>query len=354
MPIAAVADKIIFSLSKANIVPEFLFISGKNSFNTVISDMGIPVKLIKTYKLRRYASIKNFTEIINLPIGILQSLWHLFWFMPDVIFAKGGGVSFPVVFAAWIYRIPIVIHESDSVAGLANIVCGKLANKVAISFNESGIFFPFKKIVLTGNPIRPEILEGTKEKGWEEFKLRGEKPVILVLGGSQGSQKINNILLQVVPKIILKAQLIHVCGIENYEEIKKEISEWKTPNLENYHLSPFLYESLKDAYATSDLVVSRAGANNLSEIISLAKPAILIPLSTSAGDHQLKNAFYYANKGAAVLLEESNLTPNMLYDLIFGILENKERQMNMIRAARALYVPDAAQKIAEEVIKAGM
>lgn len=350
MPIVAVAKKIRFLLSAKNIVPDFLFISSNSSFNAAIIDLGIPVKIIRAYKVRRYWSLQNITEVINFPIGILQALWHIYWFMPDVVFAKGGYVSLPVVIAAWLYRIPVIIHESDSVAGLANVISGKLASKVAISFNEAASYFSPRKVILTGNPIRPEILRGGKDQAEAEFKLAKNLPTILVLGGSQGSQKINEIFLRIVPEIIAKAQVIHVSGIENYEDIKKEITDWQIPHLENYHLYPFLFENLKDAYAASDLVVSRAGANNLAEIISVAKPVILIPLSTSAGDHQLKNAYYYAGRGAAMLLEEANLTPNMLYDAIFGILENKEKQMQMIRAERALAMPDAAQKIAEEVI----
>jgi len=350
MPVVAVAQKVRLLLSAKNIVPDFLFISSKSSFNAAIADLGIPVKIIRAYKLRRYRSIRNITEIINFPIGVLQALWHLFWFMPDVVFAKGGYVSVPVVIAAWLYRIPVIIHESDSVAGLANIISGKLAKKVAISFNEAASYFSPRKIILTGNPIRPEILQGSKDRAAEEFKLVKNLPTILVLGGSQGAQKINDIFLRLVPQIVAKAQVIHVSGADNYEGIKKEITDWQIPHSENYHLFPFLFEDLKDAYAASDLVVSRAGANNLAEIISLAKPVILIPLSTSAGDHQLKNAYYYATRGAAMLLEEANLTPNMLYDAIFGILENREKQMQMVRAERALAIPDAAEKIAEEII----
>jgi UDP-N-acetylglucosamine--N-acetylmuramyl-(pentapeptide) pyrophosphoryl-undecaprenol N-acetylglucosamine transferase len=351
MPIVAVANNVRFLLSAKNIAPEFLFISTKSSFNTAIANLGIPIKIISAYKIRRYWSVQNITEIINLPIGILQAMWHLFWFMPDVVFAKGGYVSLPAVIAAWIYRIPVIIHESDSVAGLANVISGKLASKVAVSFNEASSYFSSGKVILTGNPIRQEVLQGTRDQAAEEFKLAKNLPTILVLGGSQGAQKINEVFLRIVPKIVSKVQIIHVSGVENYEEIKKEIIDWQIPHLENYHLYPFLFENLKDAYAASDIVVSRAGANNLAEIISVAKPAILIPLPTAAGDHQLKNAYYFASRGAAVLLEEVNLTPNMLYDAIFGILENKEKQMQMVRAERSLAMPGAARKIAEEIIK---
>lgn len=350
MPIIAIADKLKYLLSATGVAPNFLFICNQSSFNAAIANFGIPVKIIRAYKLRRYWSIENITEILNLPIGIIQALWHVFWFMPDVVFAKGGYASLPVVFTAWLYRIPIIIHESDSVAGLANMIAGKLATKIAISFEETVGSFPSKKLLLTGNPVRAEILKGNRETALEEFGLSKDLPTILIMGGSQGARRINDTVLQIAPKIIGKAQIIHICGVDNYEGIKQEISEWQAPYMENYHLYPFLFENLKDAYAASDLVVSRAGANNIAEIIALAKPAVLIPLSNSASDHQLKNAYYFANKDAATLLEESNLTPNMLYDAIFGILENKERQMRMIRASRFLATPDAAERIAAEIV----
>ncbi len=353
MPIIAVAEQIKYLLSALNQKPDFLFIGPDSFFNDTVINFGIPVKKIRAYKLRRYWSVKTLTEFINLPIGIIQSLWHIYWFMPDVVFAKGGYASFPVVFAAWVYRIPVIIHESDSIAGLANIISSKFANKIAIAFESADVYFSSKKTVLTGNPVRKEIFEGDKERAISEFNLRKGLPTVFVIGGSQGSQKINEILLQAVPKIIEKAQIIHQCGIENYEEIRQEISGWSVPNLENYRAIPFLRENIRDAYAISDVIVSRAGANSISEIISMAKPAILIPLPTSASDHQLKNAYYFSSRGAAVMLEEANLTPNLLYETIFNILENKEKQMQMIRASRALAVPDAAQKIAEEIIRLG-
>jgi len=354
MPIIAVAEQIKLLLSATGEKHEFLFIGPESFFNEAVINFGMPVKKIRAYKLRRYWSVKTITEFINFPIGIIQSLWHVYWFMPDAVFAKGGYASFSVVFAAWVYRIPVIIHESDSVAGLANIISSKLANKVAIAYESAGAFFSPKKIVFTGNPIRKEILEGNKEEAGEEFSLKKNGlPVIFVIGGSQGSQKINEILLQSVQGIIAKAQIIHQCGIENYEEIREEIAGWSMPHLENYHVVPFLRENIRDAYAASDIIVSRAGANSISEIVSVGKPSILIPLPTSASDHQLKNAYYFSSRGAAVMLEEENLTPNLLYDTIFGVLENKEKQMQMIRAARALAMPDAAKNIAEEIIKLG-
>lgn len=353
MPIIAVADKLKNLLDQSGQKSEFLLVSNESIFNLAASNAGIPIKNIKAYKLRRYWSSKNITEIVNLPIGFFQSLWRVYKFMPDVIFAKGGYVSLPVVAAAWIFRIPIIIHESDSVAGLANSIAAKMANKVAISFRESGNFFPEKKIVFTGNPVRAGILNGDRAGAYNHFGLKTGLPTLLALGGSQGAQKINDILLEIVPKLVAKMQIIHICGIKNYNDIKQAMNRWRFTGVENYHIFPFLYDNLRDAYAVSDLVVSRAGANNIAEIANVGKPAILIPLSSSAGDHQLKNAYYFASRNAAILLEETNLTPHMLYDAIFKILENKALGMNMVRAAHKLIAMDSADRIAKEIFELG-
>ncbi len=353
MPIVAVADKLKKLLLEAGEKPEFLLVSNESFFNHAASNAGIPIKNIKAYKLRRYWSLKNITEIINLPIGFIQSIWCVYRFMPDVVFSKGGFVSLPVVLAAWIFRIPIMIHESDSVAGLANSIAARMADKIAISFNDSNSLFPARKIVYTGNPVRSEILNGDRAAAVEHFGLNTREPVLLVIGGSQGAQKINDILLEILPNLILKIQVIHICGIKNYTDIKRAMDDWRFPCVQNYHPFPFLYDTLRDAYAASDVIVSRAGANNIAEIANVGKPAILIPLHNSAGDHQLRNAYYFSSRGAAILLEETNLTPHMLYDTIFKVLENLEVQMKMVRAAHQLVVMDAADRIAREIFKLG-
>jgi len=353
MPVVAVAEKVKEILSASGETANFLFIGDESHFNAIVSNYGIPVKTIKAYKLRRYWSIQNITELINLPLGVIQAFFLVYSFMPDAVFSKGGFASFPVTLAAWFFHIPIIIHESDSVAGLANIISGKMANKVAIAFSAAENYFSKKKIILAGNPIRREIWQGNRDRAIKEFGLKKDMPVILILGGSQGAQKINNIALEALVKITSRVQVIHQCGVGNYEDIRQAISDFGLANIENYHLYPFLSDNLNDAYAISDLVVSRAGANSIAEIINLNKPAILVPLSNSAGSHQLKNAYYYSSKGAALLLDETNLTPNMLYDAIFGILDNKLKQMQMIRAARQLMSPDAARLIAEEIIRLG-
>lgn len=353
MPIIAVAKKLNDLLGASREIPDFLFIGSDSPFNEVITNFGIPIKTVSAYKIRRYQASENFTEFINLPVGIMQALWHVYLFMPDVVFSKGGYASFPVVLAAWIFRIPIMIHESDSIAGVSNYVAGKMADKIAISYVDAGNYFSTKKLVFTGNPVRQDVLTGDRDRAIEGFGLNRDLPTILILGGSQGAQKINNIVLELLPKLVARAQVIHQCGVGNYKEVKQAVESQEIENIGNYHLYPFLYDNISDAYAVSDLVISRAGANNIAEIINLGKPVILIPLSGSAGGHQMKNASYFSSKGAALLMDETNLTPNMLYDAVFGILDDREKQIRMIKTIRSFAKFDAAELIAEEVIKLG-
>lgn len=331
---------------------EFMLISSDSKFiDAIIKETQVPYKIIITGKLRRYGSIQNFIDIFKIPIGFLQSLYYVFFYMPDVIFSKGGSVSFPVVLAGWLYRVPIIIHESDSVAGLSNKILSKLAKRVAISFKEVEEYFNSKKVVFTGNPIRNLVEAGDTERAKKTFVLNKDKPVILIMGGSQGSRNINNLILEILPELLGKYQLIHQCGFYNYDEIKNKIEKMNIPNLEDYHLFPFFEERIADAYAVSDLIISRAGANTIAEIMAVGKPSILIPLSTAASDHQTKNAFVIAKTGAAVLLGENNLTPHLLLNDVNNLFSNHLKMIEMMRAAKQQSHPEAAHKIAEEIIK---
>ena len=333
---------------------EFMLISSDSKFiDAIIRETKIPYKIITTGKLRRYGSIHNFIDIFKIPIGFIQSLYHIFFYMPDVIFSKGGSVSFPVVLVGWVFHIPVVIHESDAVAGLSNKIMSKLAKKIAISFKEAEEFFSPKKIVFTGNPIRELITKGDIEKARKNFSLTEDKPAILIMGGSQGSRNINNLILEILPDLLKKYQIVHQCGMNNYEEIKEKIEKTNISNLEDYHLFPFFEKNIADAYAVADLIVSRAGANTIAEIMATGKPSILIPLSTAASDHQTKNAFIIAKTGAAVLLGENNLTAHLLLNDINNLFSNHLKMMEMARAAGQQAHPLASQKIAEEIIKLG-
>lgn len=314
-----------------------------------LNSQGIKTKFILAGKIRRYFNLNILLDLIKLIIGIVQSFWYLFVWAPDVIFSKGGYGSFPVVLVGWIYRIPIILHESDKAPGLANRILAKFAKKIILSFPRSEKYFPNhqKKIVLIGNPIRREICEGDKAKARELFKISSDKPVLFIGGGSQGAQKINEIVLNTLPRLLEVAEVIHVSGEKNFKYIGKN-----TEKSASYHLYPFLdVEQMKQALAVADLVVNRAGAGSIFEISACGKASILIPIPKSAFDHQKKNAYEFAKQGRAVVLEQENLTPNLFLEEISKLLRNPDKPREMGQKAKTFYNPKTPELIRDEILK---
>ena len=333
---------------------KILFLGPKTIGEDLLKQEKIQIKHVMSGKLRRYASIKNLIDIFKLPLGIICALWHIFLFMPDVVFSKGGYGSIPAIVTARIYRIPVLIHESDTIPGLANKKMARFAKRIAVSFNSTLKFYPDKKIALIGNPVREQILAGSKEEAKKIFNLPFNKPVILVIGGSQGAAAINKFIAGTILDLTKKYAIIHQCGQNNIADVEKEIKDTfgkEIKNIESYCLIPFLDETqMKHALAAADLVISRAGSGSIFEVAACGKPSILIPLPGSAADHQKENAYEYAKTGAALVLEQANLTPHLLISEISSLLDNPETLIKMSQAAKSFAKLDAAQKIAEELI----
>jgi len=355
-PIIAVArqlKKFYAAHSKENEL-EMLFLGAGGLSERVLKKEGIIVKTILAGKLRRYFSFKIFLDFIKIPFGFCKSFFYLYIWMPDVIFSKGGYDSFPIVFIGWLYRIPILIHESDTVPGLANRLSSKFATKIGVSFSFAEQYFPKKKTALIGNPIRKKIVEKCvldnqeeKQKIKSDYKITSQKPIILILGGSQGAEKINNLILLTLPRLLEKYEIIHQCGNNNYDNVKA-----RSIQSDNYYLFPFLDENkMSNVYSIVDLIISRAGAGSICEIAICGKPSILIPLPKSAGEHQRRNAMVYAQSGSGVVLEQLNLTPNLLLNEIDKILSNNELYQKMSANAKSFSRPEATEKITEELIK---
>lgn len=350
-PLIAVAKK-LKEIEKLD--TEFLFVgsSGKLEKETMTAE-GIPCKFIASGKMRRYFSFLNFLDFFKVPIGIIKSLWILLVFMPDAVFSKGGHASLPVTLAAWIYRIPVLIHESDAIPGVANRIAEKFSKRVAISYPLARNYFPVSKVVLTGNPIREGILSGNLADARKRFGLTDSKPTILIMGGSQGSQLINKAIIQILPDLIQHTQIIHQTGEENLEEVSQMAAQQGIKvGRDGYLAFSFLQaEETRDALVAADLVISRAGANSIAEIAATRKPAILIPLASAANDHQRMNAFELAKIGGAMVLEEKNLTKSMMLSDIKKLLADKELQSSMSSKIGVFYHPDAAEKIADGIIE---
>jgi len=354
-PILAVARELkkvraeLFSQEKL----EFFYFGPKDTFDqAVLSDEDIKIRSILAGKIRRYftpqALLLNFIDLFKIPIGSFQAFFKIFFLSPDVIFSKGGYGSWPVVFAGWILGVPIFLHESDVTPGLANKIMSHFALIVFVSFPKTE-YFPPAKTILSGNPIRKEILEGSKQEAWLRFQLSREKPTILILGGSQGAQRINDLILEILPEIVEKYEIIHQCGEKNFHQVGAEanavISE---EQLKYYHLFPFLDEiELSHAYQWADLVVSRAGSSIIFEIAAIGKPSILIPIPEAAQNHQSRNAYTFAQEERAVVIEEANLTPHFFLNRVHYLFSHPREMAEMAKRAKEFAQPQAAQVIAQ-------
>jgi UDP-N-acetylglucosamine--N-acetylmuramyl-(pentapeptide) pyrophosphoryl-undecaprenol N-acetylglucosamine transferase len=351
-PILAVAKELKKQLGEKEDL-ELLFLGPEGELEKkVMGKELIPIKNIISGKFRRYFSFQNFLDALKLPVGIIQSLWYLLVFMPDVVFAKGGYASVPVAFAAWIYRIPILIHESDAMPGMSNHILSKIAKRVAVSFSGSENFFSEKKVFLSGNPIREETVKGNREEAIKIFSLNPDKKTILVIGGSLGARTINTAILNILIPALKQWQIIHLTGEKEYDSVVHKAGKIGIKaGHEGFHPYPFLLEELPHAFSVADLVISRAGANAITEIAANAKPAILVPIEGSANMHQEQNAFALSQSGAAILLEQSNLGENILLEKIKQIIDDKELNFELSERIKKFYNPKAAAVIAEEILK---
>jgi len=363
-PLIAVAREIIKIAREKHIIdPELIFASDSFYDKKVLDEENIRFLKLPAGKMRRYFSFLNFIDFFKIIFGILVSIFKIYSEMPDVVFSKGGYASAPVVIAARIFRIPLIIHESDVVPGKAHNFVKSYAKRVAVSFDKTVKYFPKASVALIGNPVRSGLYRGNLEESREAFNLEFVKDdkgtnkifpeVILILGGSQGAQKINEIILMVLPELVKNYQIIHQCGAKNLEETKN-ISEVVLKDLEHknrYHVFGFLNEfDYRDAGFASDLIISRASAGTIFEIAEWGKPSILIPITNSAQNHQRENAWEYAKIGAAEVIEEANLAPHIFLSEIKNIMKNNEKKEKMSVSAKNFSKPEAARKIAEEII----
>jgi len=348
-PLIAVKDR----LQQKDFQIEFLFIGPKGKLEEeLMKKEGIETSYILAGKMRRYFSLLNFIDCFKVLIGFFQSLYKLLIFMPEVVFSKGGFASFPVVLAAWLYRIPVLIHESDSRPGLANTILSKLATRVAVSYPEAIKNFQESKAILTGNPLREDIAQGKAEKAREFLGIKDDKKTILIYEGSQGSKIINEKVLAILPELLRECYVIHQVGEANLEEVKTRAAQAGIKiGRDNYFPLGFIKNELKDFFALADLVISRAGANSISEIAANGKPCILIPLANAANDHQRMNAYALANQEACFVLEESNLGENIFLTRIREIFSNDARREKFSQNIKSFYHADAAEKIANGILE---
>ncbi len=283
----------------------------------LMENYGIPYYGIATGKFRRYFDPKNFSDPFRVLKGMREAKRYLREIKPDVVFSKGGFVSVPVVRAAASLGIPCIIHESDMTPGLANKLCIPVAKKVCCNFPETFNMLPTSKAVLTGSPIRKELAEGSKEAGYRLCGFDASKPVIMVVGGSLGSAAVNQAVRDVLPELLKDFQVVHLCGRDKMDNLLLT-----TPG---YRQFEYVQAQMKDIFAMADIVISRAGANAISELLALKKPNILIPLpaSSSRGD-QILNAKSYEAQGFSIVIDEDDLTNKLFLEKIHELYCNRD------------------------------
>lgn len=356
-PIIAIAEALQDEARERRLIVPTLYYLAPNKFDEkALFENGIVYIHIPAGKMRRYASLQNIIDAFITLTGIFRATFTLFRIYPDVIVSKGGYASVPTVLAARLLRIPIIIHESDAKPGRANLLAGKFATKIAISFDTAAQYFPKNvqnKIARTGIPIRKALMRVEAEGARQYLALESNIPTILILGGSQGAVKINEMVLSSLPDLVAFANIIHQTGSANFKSVQavSNVVLGKNPNASRYHPINYLDQmSMQRSAGIADVIVSRAGATAIAEIGLWKKPAILIPIPESVSHDQRTNAYAYAHTGAAVVLEEENLVPHLFVAEIQRIVKDPELSSRMSKAAEGFTDPDAARVLAHEVL----
>lgn len=363
-PLIAVAQELIKQAESFGLELNLRYFGSERRYAQEIVDSNMDFVPVISAKWRQYFSLLNFIDLIKFPFSLLQLLWKIYWFMPDVVFSKGGPGALAVVLVSRFYFIPVIVHDSDSIPGLTNKISGRFAKKIFLAFASAGDYFQNKNIEVVGNPVRDSLFQeanslglgnqNPKAEAIKGFGLDPNQPVILVLGGSQGAERINNFIMENAEILIRDFQILHQTGERNYDNYKKEFEfmtkDWSNTEKNLYHFQAVFVKDMADALIAADAVIARAGSGTIFELAAFGKPAILIPLPESARDHQKTNAYLYAETGAAIVIEEENLLGNLMINKLKEIISSPERLQKMSEAAKSFYRPDAAAVIAKYLL----
>ncbi len=355
-PLIAVAQEINKAVKEQKLLkPQLYYLSNRPYDKRLLFENGIEFKKITAGKLRRYFSVLNFFGLFKTGWGFLKSLWLVYNIFPDVIFSNGGNISFPVLLSAKVFKIPVIIHISDVAPGRTNRWASKFAQKVAVAFPGTVKYLPKakNKIAVVGNPIRQELILPLPEGAYEFLHLDKDVPVILVLGGSGGAQTINEVVVDILPELVQKYQIIHQTGRKLFMEISGRAAVALEQNEYKNRYKSFAYLNtlaLRMSAGVADLIISRAGAGSISEIAFWALPSIIIPIPENVSVDQRKNAFAYARAGAAIVIEQKNLTPRLFLSEINKLMKNDVAKEKLSVNAKKFARAGAAQKIANEII----
>jgi UDP-N-acetylglucosamine--N-acetylmuramyl-(pentapeptide) pyrophosphoryl-undecaprenol N-acetylglucosamine transferase len=319
-----------------------------------VPQAGIRYHAIATGKLRRSLALQNLSDVaFQVPWGILQAWRLLGRLRPHVVVTTGGFVAVPTALAAALRRRPLLVHEQVVVPGLANRVIARFARRVAVTFEASATAFPAGAVVVTGNPVRPELTHGDPARALRRFDLAPGLALVYVTGGAQGSHRINRVVGAALEGLLEACQLVHQTGDNEFDDLgwlRQGAEGLPRPLRGRYRTLAYVEEDLGDLYAAASLVVGRAGAGTITELCAVGLPAVLIPLPEARGDEQTRNARVLSDAGAAVLLPERDLSPERLLAVVRGLLGAPDRLASMRARARALATPEAAARLADLIL----
>jgi UDP-N-acetylglucosamine--N-acetylmuramyl-(pentapeptide) pyrophosphoryl-undecaprenol N-acetylglucosamine transferase len=351
-PLIAVAEELITSEH----APELYYFGPSPYDADELSRHGITYVSCPAGKLRRYFSLQNFVDAFKSVAGLFVAIWKLYVIYPDVIFSKGGYTSVPILMAARFLMIPVVIHESDAVPGIANKMVTKQAKYIGIAYDDVATFFPPEKTALVGIPTRKQF-EQIPSDPFAFLGIPNDKPLIYVTGGSQGAERLNTLMFKSLQELLPHYRIFHQLGEKNLDEyivmVKSLLKD--SPLLQNYYLQSMVSAEMVVALmAASSVIITRAGSTTLFEIAKVGRPSIVIPIPEDISRDQRTNAYAYARSGAAVVIEEHNLSPNLLIQEINAIILDQKKQYDMATAARGFYLDGASQKLANVLLSIGI
>lgn len=353
LPAVAVVEEI----RRRELSIELLWIGGHAGVESDIANSSnIPFTAIQTGKLRRYLSIRTFSDAARIPVGAVQAWRALRAFRPDVIYGTGGAVSFPTIFAG--ARIaPILTHEQTAQIGIANKLAMRFADTFAASFEQTAkdARTRHRNVIVTGNPVRASILNGSRETAVRRYGFTDDLPVLYVTGGARGASPLNTRIEALVPDMLEFVQVLHQAGPasanQDVKRLRSARQSWPERLQQRYHVEEFLGNEIADVYAMADLAIARSGAGTVAEFAHVGLPSILIPLPGTWGDEQRKNAAVLSDLGAAIVLEQNDATPERLEREIRTLIDHPDRLASMRDAASTVVRPNAASNLLDEILK---
>ncbi len=355
-PLVSVAQTLQATAKEKQLELDLRYFGDPGAYADYLKQNSIRVSQVASSKLRRYASVLNFLDFFKFFWGFFVALLKLYFFMPEVVFSKSGPGTLPIIYAARWYRIPVIIHESDAIPGLTNKISAKHAEIVELAFEHAKQYFTKNKTVnVVGLPVRAAAINSkTPAECRKIFGLSDEKPIILIIGGSQGAQILNEFVLANAEALLAQFEVVHQIGKDNFDQHAKEfafVSKFFRPELvARYRPLAFLNDdNFAAAFGAADIVISRSGST-IFEIAANAKPALLVPLASSANNHQMENAYAYSKAGAGVVIEESNMLPGLVINQLQKIIDSAEIRQRMSSAALAFYKPNAAADITRDIL----